>query len=577
MTNPLQRLLRYTLADRRLLWQAVVLLLIATAADVVGPLLIKTFIDDVVVPGQWVASTIIVLTVIYLATQLITTIASFHQAMRFSVIATSAVQTLREQAFARLLRLPLSYFDRSPTGALVSRLANDTESIKELYLNVISTYVQNSARVIGILIAMAVLDLHLMLICLVFVPLVIGLMLAYQRLSTPLFHQTRALLSDINARLHESIQGMRVIQLMRQEPRFRQEFTATVDAHARARLRNVKLDSLLLRPLVDLLHMVMLAALLFTFGVQSLQDAVQIGVIYAFVNYLARFVEPIIEMTQRLNLLQQAVVAGERVFALIDMPEECRTEDSRAIVRHGAIAIKDISFSYDGEHDVLRHVSLDVQPGSFIGIVGHTGSGKSTLASLLLRFYTPGSGQIDIDGHGLETIPEPALRSTIIMVQQDPFIFRGTVRENLTLGREVDTATFERAVRDAGLQPHIARLPAGYDTLLEERGANLSTGQRQLLALARALLRQPKILILDEATANIDSHTEATIQHALAQLHGRVTVIAIAHRLSTVERADGIVVLHHGEIVEHGTHSELLAGRGLYHHLYEMQALRIEG
>ncbi len=579
--GPFKRLISYALHDRKLLRQALTLLVIATAADVAGPLLIKVFLDDYVVPGNWQLDTITWLGVAYLFFMLVAAGANYLQAVRLNIIAQGSVQTLREQVFAKVMRLPLSHFDHTPTGSMISRITNDTESIKELYVNVVGSFIQNMMRILGVIIAMAILDWQLMIICLLFVPIVAALMWLYQRISAPLFHRARGLLSDINSKLHESIQGMKVVQLSGQQPRFRRDFTALAETHYQARRRNAHLDAWLLRPLVDLLQLLILGGLLFTFGYQSLDNPVEIGVIYAFVAYLGRFAEPLIEITQRLNLYQQAIVAGERVFELLDTEVVTERRDAEAHITQGKVEFNHVHFSYDGAQQVINDISLVISAGKFHAIVGHTGSGKSTLTQLLLRFYQPQQGMIQIDGHPLNTFSETELRRAVGIVQQDPFIFNSSVRDNIILGqtidnRPIDDAAIIEAAQQAGLHSHVERLPHGYETMLDERGSNLSTGQRQLLALARALLHRPQILILDEATANIDSHTEAEIQQALQKLHGKITLLVIAHRLSTIEKADEIVVLHQGEIAQRGSHAALLNKTGIYQHLYRMQAMGLE-
>lgn len=567
------RLLRYALTDRRLVRHAVTLLLIATAADVASPLLIKTFIDDHLLVGDWSVTPLALLAGGYIALQLINAAANYMQSVRFATLAVQGVQALRIEAFARVLHLPLNFFDRTPTGALVSRLTNDTEYAREMYVDVLGTYIQGVVRIIGIFIVMAFLDWHLMLVCLLFLPFVAGLMVVYQRLSTPRFQRVRALLSDINARIYESVQGIKVIQLLHQEARFAKRFATTADEHFEARMRNLKLDAVLLRPLVDLLHMFTLAGLLYLFGYRSFETPVAVGVIYVFVNYLARFVEPMIEMTQRLSLFQQAVVAGQRVFDLIDDEITRYPEQPQARIERGEIALRNVTFSYDGRRDVLSDVSFTVPAGSFYAIVGHTGSGKSTIANLLLRFYDPQSGTINIDGHPLGSIPVAELRNKVGIVQQDAVVFGGSVADNIALGRPLDRAAIEHAAQRAGLHEFIADLPQGYDTSLDERGSNLSTGQRQLLSLARTLAGAPRILILDEATAHVDSRTEEHVQHALARLRGEITLLVIAHRLSTIQAADSILVLHHGALSQQGTHAQLLTQDGLYRNLYQLQEL----
>lgn len=574
--STVRRLLGFALQDRALLAGAIVLLLIATAADVAGPYLIKIFIDDYVQPGHYPMASLAWLLGAYVALQVIAASANFAQSVRFNRIAVDAVQTLREQVFAHMLKLPVRYFDRTPTGSLISRITNDSESIKDLYVNVLGTYIQNTTRIIGIFVAMALLDTKLMAICLVLVPLIIGLMVVYRRKSTPRFQRARALLSEINSRLHESIQGMSVIQLFNQQQRFHQSFCDSAQAHYRAKLSNLKLDAMLLRPMIDVMHMVTLALLLWVFGVESLGQAVEVGVIYAFVTYLSRFTEPVIEMVHRLSLFQQAVVSGQRVFELLDTPVETQRDAMAARIGRGAVAFDHVSFSYDGEHDVLHDVSFAIPAGQCYAMVGHTCSGKSTLASLLLRFYAPRTGEVRIDDVPVAQFSKDEFHARVGIVQQDPYVFSGSIADNIAFGRTLDASAIEHAAEQAGLHEFVQSLPEGYATVLKERGSNLSTGQRQLIALARTLALQPKILLLDEATAHVDSETEAVVQHALRVLRGKVTMFVIAHRLSTIRDADRILVLHQGCVVQEGRHEELLARDGLYRHLHELQQLQQE-
>lgn len=572
MNRPFLRLLKYGLAYRRLLTQAVLLLMIATAGNVLGPYLIKVFIDQHLTPGDWTVGPIVALVLAYITAQLLSAATFFQQAIRFNEIALNVVQTIREQVFARVIRLPMAFFDRTPTGSLVSRITNDTETIKDLYVNVISVVVQNAIRMTGILIAMALLDWHLMLISVALVPGIVVAMLAYSKLSTPVFQRVRTLLSDINARLSESIQGMSVIQLMNQQAAFSKAFGKTSTDHYRAKIRNILIDGVMLRALVDLLYMAVLAALLYAFGMDALSPtgAIQIGVIYAFLNYLGNLTEPMVDMISRLNLFQQALVSADRVFQLLDEP--IASAPRHPELPHNASVQFDIElFSYDGRHTVLRDIDLRINPGDFVGIVGHTGSGKSTLMSLLMGFYPLQYGQVLVGGVPLERL-DPAERSRRLgLVQQDPFIFAGTIADNIRLELPLSDSDIIDAAQQAQLHDSIMRMPDGYQTVLTERGSNLSSGQRQLLSLARTLARKPEVLILDEATANIDSHTEALIQRSLMLLRGRVTLIAIAHRLSTVKDADQLVVLHQGQIQQQGNHAELVAEEGLYKHLYELQ------
>ena len=569
----LRRLIAYGLADRPLLRSALVFLLIATVADVCGPYLIKIFIDDHVRPASYETGSLLVLLVSYIFLQLTTAGANYLHAMRFNKIAVNAVQTIRETLFASVIHRPLAFFDRTPTGSLISRLTNDTETIKDLYVNVLSTYIQNTGRILAVFIAMGFLDWRLMLVCSIYLPAVVALMFFYHRYSTPRFHRVRSLISDINTRLHESIQGVRIIQLFNQQVRFTAQFTDVTEDHVRAKLSNLKLDALLLRPFIDFLHLLTLGALLWLFGLQALESVVAVGVIYAFITYLSRFTEPIMEMTQRLNLLQQALVSGHRIFALLDGTTAPRIEFAGDKISRGAVNFDHVRFTYDGEHTVLHDLSFALPPGAFYGIVGHTGSGKSTLGSLLLRFYEPVHGTIAIDNCPLEEISDQELRAKMGIVQQDSFVFSGTISANIAFGRSLAQRDIERAAEQTGLHEFVSQLPLGYATELTERGSNLSSGQKQLLALTRTLAGKPKILILDEATANIDSHSEALIQTSLAALQGHITLIVIAHRLSTIRHADKILVMQHGGIVESGTHDDLYRQNGLYRDLYRLQEL----
>lgn len=572
--HTLRRLLRYMLPYRRTVIFALVLLLLATATDVLQPILIKVFIDRYLIPRHFPKPAMIGLGGGYLALVVMTAGFNVAQLLLFQVLALDVIQTLRVELFDKVQTLSLAFFDRTPVGVLVSRLTNDTEAILDMFMTVLSTFVQNITVLVGILIAMFALDVRLATYCLVLLPVTVAIMLFYRKITAPVFHRARQRLSLLNAKLNESLQGMAVIQAMRQEPRLREEFGTINQAYRQARFRNTQLNALLLRPLMDGIYLLALMLILWYFGERSFAHVVNIGVLYAFVTYLSRFFEPVNSMMQRLNFFQQAMVSSERVFQILDNPDLAPQQegDHHPVIQRGQICFEDVSFSYDGQTDVLKHISFTALPGQTVALVGHTGSGKSSTVNLLLRFYPVQRGRITIDGIDLRHFSDDELRRKIGLVLQDPFLFVGDVSSNIRLGNTwITDEQVQDAARFVQADTFIDAFDQGYHAPIGERGATLSTGQRQLLSFARTMAMNPAILVLDEATASVDTETEEAIQQALAKMrHGRTT-IAIAHRLSTIQDADMILVLHHGEIVERGTHQQLLAQKGLYYNMFLLQ------
>ena len=564
-----KRLLSYPLQQPKPMIKGLLLLFIAALANAGGPWLIQYFIDEHITKGDYTKDILITLAAGYIGLQVIAATFAYFQSLQFSIVATNIIKTIRKQTFSGVIKQPLSAFDYTPAGKLVSRITNDTESLQQFYELLIATVVKNVVMILVMLGVMFYMSWKLTLVVLILLPIVVGFMYLFKKLSTENYRNMRDLLTDINANLSESIQGMSVIQLMQQEERFNKQFNELTANHLVASKKVIRLNGFLLRPLMDLLAGLALLSLVAIFGFNGI-EVIGVGVLYAFISYLGRVTEPLIEMTQQLALLQQALVSSERVFELMDAQEQSYGDDHKPL-QTGAIELSNLTFSYDGKQDVLKDISLQAAHQDFIALVGHTGSGKSTLASLLMGFYPTNSGELLIDGRPLKSLGKDVLRKDVAMVQQDPHILPASVRENISLGRAVDDELIWDALEKVGLSEQIRRYPNGLDTTLGQGETNLSAGQKQLLALARVLVAKPKVLILDEATANIDSGTEALIQKSLEVLRKDMTLVVIAHRLSTILDADQIVVLHHGDLVEKGTHSELLKLKGRYAQMYQLQ------
>jgi len=565
---------------RHLVW-ATFWLTIAAALEVAGPLLGKALIDDHLLTRNldWTRMSLLLGGLV--VTGWVSSWIRYLQLLRLSGLAMRSVRRLREWVYEHVLRLPMAFFDRAITGQLVSRVTNDTEAVKTLYIQVLFVMLDSTIVLTGTLIAMAWLDWRLMLVVLALVPAVVGIVWLYQRLSAPAVTRARALRSDINGQMAESIGGMSVLQASNAQGRFGERFLSTNRAHRKARLAELKANAFLLRPALDLLNVVLLTIVIYGFG-QREMNAIEVGVLYAFISYIARVVEPLIQITMQFSGLQQAVVATARVSTLLEEGGAAehlagRQENAGAFDPHApAVRVRGVNFAYVENQRVLHDVSLDIPQGAFFGIVGHTGSGKSTLLSLLLRYYTADEGSIEIGGLPLASIGNERFRNEVGLVPQDPFILAATARENIDMGRGLPLARLQAAARAAHAHDFIAALEDGYETQLGEGGSRLSSGQKQLLAIARALAGEPRILLLDEATSRIDSATEQIVQEALEELRGQVTIIAIAHRLSTIRAADRIIVLNHGRITESGAHEDLMRIEGgLYQRLYLLQQIAV--
>ena len=548
-------------------------LLAAASLEALGPIMSKYFIDMFLLPRHFDLPAMGLLLTLLLLTGWAASWIRFAQLTRMAGIARRSVLRLRERVYAHVLALPMAFFDKAITGQLVSRVTNDTEAVNMLYRQVLYVMLDSSIVVLGSLTAMAWLDWRLMLIVAMLVPAMLIIITLYQRLSGPAVARSRQLRSDINAQMAESMAGMAVLQSAGAAPRFAQRFELTNAAHLRARLEELRANAWLLRPALDLLNVLLVVTVIYGFGKREM-SGLEVGLLYAFLSYIGRVVDPLIQITMQFGQLQQSMVAASRVRTLLQETAPVQATVSGREITQGDISIEHLSFGYDPELPVLHELNLQIPAGSFVGIVGHTGSGKSTLMSLLLRFYSAQSGRIAIDGLPLSSIPDAAFRAAVGLVPQEPYLMAASARENIAMGRDISEAAIIAAAQAAKIDEFLAGLPQGYDTLLGAGGALVSTGQKQLIAMARALAGAPQILFLDEATANIDSATEQVVSEALEALRGKVTIVAIAHRLSTIRAADQIIVLNHGHLIERGSHAELMTHEGgLYQRLVQLQEL----
>jgi ATP-binding cassette subfamily B multidrug efflux pump len=565
----LKRLLKYGSPWRKSLGLAVVLLWIAAAAEVMGPILISYFIDNMVAKHNMPLALVSGLATSFILLQILAASLHYWQALLFNQAAVGVVQQLRMDVMDAALRQPLSAFDTQPVGQIISRVTNDTEVVRDLYVTVVATVLRSAALIGAMLVAMFSLDWRMALVAITIFPAVLTVMLIYQRYSTPIVRRMRSYLADINNGFNEVINGMSVIQQFRQQARFGERMGEASRSHYLARMETLKLDGFLLRPLLSLFSALILCGLMLLFGFSS-AGSIEVGVLYAFINYLGRLNEPLIELTTQQSMLQQAVVAGERIFELIDAPRQDYGTDTRPLTS-GSISVRDLTFAYRDDRNVLSDICLDVPSRNFVALVGHTGSGKSTLANLMMGYYPIQHGEICLDGRPLSTLSHSVLRQSVAMVQQDPVVLADTFFANVTLGRDISEEAVWQALETVQLAELARGLSEGIHTRLGEQGNNLSVGQKQLLAMARVLVASPQILILDEATANIDSGTEQAIQKALKAVREKTTLVVIAHRLSTIIDADTILVLHRGRAVEQGNHQTLLEKQGRYWQMYQLQ------
>ncbi len=501
-------------------------------------------------------------------------LATYLSQLTFARVSNSIVRDIRLDIFKNLQRLGMSFYDQTAAGSIVSRVTNDTQAVADMFSTVFSSLVSSFLLFLVTLVTMFSLDWHLTIWILPFLPIIWFSIRLYRKLSNRLVKMTRQKLSDINVKLSESIEGMRIVQAFRQEKRLTDEFEQINGEHLDYANRSVDVNSLFLRPAMTLLQVLAYAVILTFFGLNWQSSGFTAGLIYAFIQYVNQLFQPLIDVTQNFATLQTSTISAGRVFEMMDRDDyEPRQAGSLKEIERGDIRFDHVSFSYDGKRDVLKDISFEVKNGQTIAFVGHTGSGKSSIINLFMRFYEFDRGQILIDGQDIKDYSQEALRRSIGLVLQEPFLYHGTIASNIRMYHdELTDQEIRQAAAFVDVADFIESLPGGYDHPVTERGSTLSTGQRQLLAFARTIAAQPKILILDEATANIDQETEEMIQNSLKKMRQGRTTIAIAHRLSTIQDADCIYVLDKGKIIESGSHDQLIALGGTYKKMYDLQA-----
>ena len=570
------RLMKYVTPYRSQLALTIMAMLFYTGTVVSLPLLVGWIIDSYIATGDLNG-----LNLVALIFALVATVQFFmnviHQRL-MAYIGQKVLYTLRVELFGHLQRLSMSFFDRHQVGSVMSRVQNDVQQLQE-FLNVAVMTLADVLSIGGIVVTMAVLSPKLAAITLSVVPLLFILMIVWQRFARKTFIQVRQAIAEVNSGLQENITGVRVVQSLNREDTNMRRFGKANYDHLDANLKAGRLMAMLF-PSVEILSALALSLVVFFGGSMVLDNQLEVGVLVAFALYIQRFFEPVRNLTMQYSSLQRAMVSGSRIFELLDTePEVVDQPDAIELDKiEGAVRYEGVKFHYIEEEPVLKGIDMEIPAGKTYALVGPTGAGKTTIVSLLMRLYDVSEGRITVDGHDVRDVTQTSLAHQLSVVPQEPYLFSGTVNDNIRYNRIESTAEdIERAARAVGAHDFIMKLDKGYDTPMQERGGNLSVGQRQLISFARALVADPRILILDEATANIDTHTEMLIQEALSELLNDRTALVIAHRLSTIRNADQIIVVDQGAVVEQGTHDELIALDGLYAKLYSFSTGGVMG
>ncbi len=549
--------------------------IITTALASVMPFVLSTFMDNYLQAGQATDQIIWYFAGLYFGLNIINSLAFFF---KWNFLQNGSIfvnQYIRKTVYAKLHTLGMRYFDQKPTGWLITRVTNDTDLFN--FWQMLFNALNGLISIVIAFIALFVIDHQIALVMLIFLPVLLLSVMLYQRVSTRVYRAMLKKRSELNTKLNEYISGMRIIQQFRQEKRLGTEFEATNDEYYRYRRRVIQINGLLLSPLVNFLMAISIIVVLVMYSQRSMHTIVAAGLIYAFISNVQIYFNPISQLMDSLSNFSNGLVSSSRIKTIMEETEYApeQAADAGNIIKQGKIEFRDVSFSYDGETQVLKHISFTVNPGETIAFVGHTGSGKSSIINVFMRFYEFTEGQVLIDDRDIRSYTKEELRTKIGLVLQDSFMFVASVTDNIKMmNSNIADESAEKAAKFVQADRFIRKLEHGYDTKVIEGGAAFSAGERQLINFARTIVRNPKILLLDEATANIDTETEALIQEGLGNMRQGRTTMAIAHRLSTIKDANQIFVLNKGEIIEHGNHDELLAQNGYYADMYRIQTLQ---
>ncbi|WP_040224828.1 ABC transporter ATP-binding protein [Bhargavaea cecembensis] len=578
--NKGKRLVQYAVGQKGYVIPGIICLALAVAADLAGPLIAKNIIDNHIAGSETGGidfGPIAGLLALFMGLAVITAIFRYSEYLLLQKGANRIIQKMRNEVYGKIQTLPIRYFDNLPAGKVVARVTNDTEAIRDMYVTVLSQFATSFMYMGGIFIALLWLDPKMGGMMLVLIPVLYVWMILYRKYAAKYNRIIRGKVSDLNGMINEAIQGMTIVQAFRREKQMEEEFEELNDEHFRYQNKLLKMDSATSFNLVDTLRSMTFLVFVLYFGNISLTtpEVISVGALYAFVDYITRLFNPITGIVNQFSRLEHSLVAAERVFELLD--QEGETVSDKKIARYrGNVRFEDVWFAYKGDEYVLKGIDFEAKQGETVALVGHTGSGKSSIMNLLFRFYDPSKGRIVIDGTDITSLPRQTIRDHMGIVLQDPYLFTGTIESNISLGDpRISRGMVERALEAVGGDRVLKHLPDGIDAPVVEKGSTLSAGQRQLISFARALAFDPAILILDEATSNIDTETEEIIQHAMDVLKKGRTTFVIAHRLSTIKNADRILVLDKGEIVESGSHDQLLAYGGQYAQMYKLQAGKV--